>query len=65
MQSVLNGERGEARDIVVLNTAAALYCAECAPDISTGIKQAQQAIDTGKAKQCFEQLQLFSQRVNS
>lgn len=47
---ILDGEQGTARNIVVLNAAATLYAAGIATDIPEGIQQAQQAIDSGKAK---------------
>lgn len=51
--SVLNGEHGTARNIVVLNSGAALYCAGLAPDIGSGIELALASIDSGKANQCY------------
>lgn len=47
---VLEGSSGPARDIVLLNTAAALYAAEVATDIAQGLQLAAQAIDNGSAR---------------
>ena len=46
---VLAGERGAARDIVVLNAAAALLIAGRAATVNDGIQQASRALDTGAA----------------
>ena len=53
---VLGGEHGAARDIVVLNTAAALYAANVVNGIQAGIERASSAIDSGAAKGKLEQL---------
>ncbi|THU01498.1 anthranilate phosphoribosyltransferase [Lampropedia puyangensis] len=57
LRGVLEGATGPARDIVLLNTAAALYAADIASDIGHGIELARQAIDTGAAK---DKLQEFA-----
>ncbi len=49
MHSVLHGEAGPARDIVLLNSGAALYAANIAASIAEGIALARQAIDSGAA----------------
>jgi anthranilate phosphoribosyltransferase len=53
---VLGGEPGPARDIVLLNAGVALYAANVAADIQSGIALARTAIDSGAAKQRLEQL---------
>ncbi|RPD90449.1 anthranilate phosphoribosyltransferase [Neisseria weixii] len=50
MDAVLNGEHGAARDIVVLNAAAALYAGNVVDSLAAGVTAAQEAIDSGKAK---------------
>ena len=50
MQKILVGETGPCRDIVLLNAAAALYCADIASSIEEGIERAREAIDSGKAQ---------------
>lgn len=61
IQEVLAGRKGPARDIVVLNAAAALWVAERDPNQVTCAQKAQAAIDSGKAKHTLEQLVKFSQ----
>lgn len=60
IESVLQGQQSVARDITVLNTACALYCADLVNDISSGVACAQHALDSGKAARCFSQLRTFS-----
>jgi anthranilate phosphoribosyltransferase len=48
-RAVLSGERGGARDIVVLNAAAALTVAGIAPDMSEGLERGAESLDSGKA----------------
>jgi len=44
------GKKGAYRDIVLLNSAAALLVAGKAPDLKAGVTMAAQAIDNGKAQ---------------
>ncbi|NPV08958.1 MAG: anthranilate phosphoribosyltransferase [Anaerolineae bacterium] len=55
-RSVLSGERGPQRDIVVLNAAAALYVAGQADSIGEALPLATQSIDTGHAAERLEAL---------
>ena len=55
-RSVLSGTPGPKRDVVVLNTAAALVAAETAPSLKEGVRLAQEAIDSGKALEKLEAL---------
>jgi anthranilate phosphoribosyltransferase len=48
---VLNQQQGAASDIVCLNAGAVLYVAGIAPDITSGIQMAQNAIHSGAARQ--------------
>ena len=50
IESVLNGDQGAARDIVLLNAGAAIYVAGLAATMSEGVQAAAQSIDSGKAK---------------
>ncbi|STZ75955.1 anthranilate phosphoribosyltransferase [Bergeriella denitrificans] len=50
MQSVLGGQHGAARDIVLLNAAACLYAGNAVASMADGIAAAQAAIDSGAAK---------------
>ncbi|OGC41242.1 anthranilate phosphoribosyltransferase [candidate division WOR-3 bacterium RBG_13_43_14] len=60
-KSVLDGEPGPARDIVLLNAGAAIYAADKAETIAQGIEFARKSIDSGKAKQKLEMLRGFDQ----
>ena len=53
---VLAGEAGAARDIVLLNAGVALYAANVAADIQSGIALARTAVDSGAAKARLDQL---------
>jgi anthranilate phosphoribosyltransferase len=48
-RAVLEGEKGPARDVVVLNAAAALVLAGRAGDLREGAVAAGQALDDGRA----------------
>ena len=64
IQDVLAGKPGAARDIVLLNSAAAIYCAQGGHSYAKALEQAKSAIDSGKAAQCFEQLRQLTQTFN-
>ncbi len=53
---VLSGRRDAFRDIVVLNSAAALMVAGVARDLKEGAAMAVASIDSGKAKKALETL---------
>jgi anthranilate phosphoribosyltransferase len=53
---IFKGERGPARDIVLLNAAAALYVGNAVEDIKEGLEKAAQVIDSGAA---YEKLNEF------
>jgi anthranilate phosphoribosyltransferase len=50
MTSILSGEQGPLRDVVLLNAAAALVAADIAGDLKAGIEIASESIDSGEAK---------------
>lgn len=60
MVELLKGKKGAQRDIVVFNSAAALYAADKAVSIKEGIVLATEAIDSGKALRKLEQLREYS-----
>lgn len=62
MRQVFAGEPGPARDIVLINAAAALYAADLAEDLHTGLQLARQVIDRGAAAERLAQLIHFSQQ---
>ena len=51
LQAVLKGERGPKRDIVLLNSGAALYVGNKAENLQQGVALAGQLIDSGDAYQ--------------
>lgn len=63
IQDILKGKKGPKRDIVVLNSAAALVVAGKAKTIKDGIKLAQLSIDSGKAKKVLDKLILESNKL--
>lgn len=57
---VLDGAKGPARDIVLLNAAAALAVADKAPSIAEALPLAAKSIDNGAAKVALEKLVFVS-----
>jgi anthranilate phosphoribosyltransferase len=62
LRAVLAGKKGAYRDIVVLNTAAALVVAGKAADLKDGGAQAIHAIDHGRALAALDQLVAITNR---
>lgn len=60
IRSVLDGELGPRRDIVVLNAAALLWAAGRAADPIAAARQAMAAIDSGQARSVLERLLVAS-----
>jgi anthranilate phosphoribosyltransferase len=56
----LDGVRGPYRDIVVLNSAAALIVAGQAEDLAAGAARATDAIDSGAAREALRALVAIS-----
>jgi anthranilate phosphoribosyltransferase len=63
MRALFDGEENAYRDIVLLNTAAALCVSNKAQDLKEGAEIAALAIDDGGAKKALEQLVETSQRL--
>jgi anthranilate phosphoribosyltransferase len=59
IRRVLAGEKSAARDVVVLNTGAALVVAGVAQDLGAGVALAAEAIDSGKAQTKLDELAAF------
>lgn len=53
---ILKGKKGAKRDIVVLNTAAALFVAKITESLEEGIVLANDLIDSGKAYEKFKEI---------
>jgi anthranilate phosphoribosyltransferase len=60
-RSVLAGERGPRRDVVLLNAAAALYAADMVENLYEGVQIAAHAIDSGAAERKLAHLAEYSQ----
>jgi anthranilate phosphoribosyltransferase len=63
LQALLDGIRGPYRDIVLLNSAAALVVAGPAEDLGAGVARAAEAIDSGAAKAVLAALVAISNRA--
>jgi anthranilate phosphoribosyltransferase len=59
LSEILDGKQGPARDIVVLNAAAAVAAAGLADTIEEGVAVAAESIDSGAAAEKLRQLQGF------
>jgi anthranilate phosphoribosyltransferase len=56
VRDVLDGKTGPTRNVVLLNSGAALYVSASATTIQDGIRLAAESIDSGKARRKLEQL---------
>lgn len=63
IESVLAGNPSPARDMVILNSAAAIYCANEEISLLHAVEIARSAIDSGKALQCYNQLRSLTQSL--
>ncbi len=61
--AALNDEPGTPRDIVALNTGAALYAANLADSIAGGIELAREALASGKARAKLEEFVRCTQKL--
>jgi anthranilate phosphoribosyltransferase len=59
IRAVLSGTNGPARDIVVLNAAAALVVAGVVDDLPAGVERARRALDRGEAARKLDELAAF------
>ena len=57
---ILNGKEGPRRDIVLMNSAAGLYCAGKASSLQDGVELAAKLIDDGSAKELLEKYRVAS-----
>ncbi len=53
---VMKGERSRARDIIAMNSGAAVYVAGRASTLKTGSRLAEEALDSGKALEILKQM---------
>lgn len=61
--SVLSGKKNAARDMVLLNSAAAIYCAHDHLSFKDALEKAALAIDSGKAAEHFKKLQQLTVKL--
>jgi anthranilate phosphoribosyltransferase len=59
-RGILNGEKGPRRDVVLINSAAALVACQKSDDITAGIARAAEAIDSGAAMDKLESLVAYT-----
>jgi anthranilate phosphoribosyltransferase len=64
-QSVLSGEHGPPRDVVLLNGGASLYVAGLADSIQAGIQRTAEELDSGRVKAKISHIAEVSQRVKA
>ena len=60
LRGILDGKKGPARDITVLNAGAALYVGGVAATHKDGVARAREAVDSGAAKAALEKWIAFS-----
>ena len=65
VRAILEGEKGARRDIVLINTAAALYVAKVAENLKEGIAIAAETIDSGLAATKLEELREYMRVIVS
>ena len=64
LRSVLKGEKGPRRDIVILNAAAGIIAGGKAKNFREGIAQAAHSIDSSKALEKLELLRKFNDEIS-
>jgi len=63
VRSILGGETGPRRDVVVINAAAALLAAGKVADLAEGVVLARESIDSGHALEALDTLAAVSRRL--
>lgn len=63
INGVLDNETGAARDIVLLNSGAAIYVGGGASSIEEGVQLAAKALETGAARQVLSDLATLTQKI--
>jgi len=62
IRSILEGETGARRDVVVMNAAAVLVVVDAAPDFRKGARLAAEALESGAAKSKLDELARFTKK---
>ncbi len=65
LMGVLDNKPGSARDIVILNTGAALYAANVTDTIKAGVEKARAAIESGAARKKLDDLVNLSKTLGA
>ena len=65
VRSILGGESGPRRDVVVINAAAALLAAGKVADLAEGVVLARASIDSGRALEALDTLAAVSRRLSA
>jgi anthranilate phosphoribosyltransferase len=64
-RAVLDGAKGPARDIVLVNSSAALVACGAAPDFKAGVALAAHSLDSGAARRTLLRLVRFTQQATA
>lgn len=62
---ILNGKKGPKRDIVIINSAAAIVIAGKTDDLRTGAEMAKDALDSGRALKKLEDIKKVSNSLSN
>lgn len=62
IESVFNGESGDAANMVIVNAGATIYCADVADSLEQGINMARQSLASGAAASKLQELASLSQQ---
>ena len=65
VESVITGQHGPARDVALLNAAAALLVADLVNDLSQGLQLAAEAVDNGDANRALQTVVRITQKDQS
>jgi anthranilate phosphoribosyltransferase len=60
---IFAGETGPARDLAALNAGAAIYVAGRADTLESGVRAAEEALDSGAAAEALDRLVALSQEL--
>ncbi len=63
LRRILDGGQGALRDVVVMNTAAALVAGNLVSDLKNGARLAEETIDSGRAREKLDKLVALSQSL--
>ncbi len=63
IRAIVDGARGPARDVALLNAAAALFIADRAATVQEGLAVAAEAVDSGRARRTLDALVSWSRTV--